>query len=183
MVRARSPAGFTLIEVLVALFVLSVGLLGAAAMQSRARALRAEARLHATATQLAASLAEEMRANRVAMSAPDGANPYLNIDIDSGAGAPVQPAQSCYGASACTPAELARSDIDDTARALRDAFPRARLVVCRDASPWDAASSTLLWNCDGSSGAPVVIKIGWRGKDGSAGLTPGLALVASGGAP
>jgi type IV pilus assembly protein PilV len=183
VVRPGSSTGFTLIEVLVALFVLSVGLLGAAAMQARARALRTDARLQAAATQLAASLAESMRANRVAMSAQDPSNPYLNVDYDTGAGAPAAPARLCYAATSCSPQELARFDTYETARALHDAFPRARLVVCRDASPWDAAASTLLWTCDGSSGAPVVIKIGWRGNGHSPAPAPGLALPASGGAP
>jgi type IV pilus assembly protein PilV len=178
VVRVCSFAGFTLIEVLVALFVLSVGLLGAAAMQSRAHAVRAEARLHATASQLAASLAESMRANRVAMAAPDASNPYLNLDYDTASGAPAQPPRFCYGQSSCTPQELARFDTYDTMRALHERFPHARLVVCRDASPWDAASSTLLWDCDGSSGAPVVIKLGWR-----ADLAPVVASVAPGSTP
>jgi type IV pilus assembly protein PilV len=178
VVRACSSAGFTLIEVLVALFVLSVGLLGAAAMQSRARAVSSEARLHATATQLAASLSEAMRANRVAMSAPDASNPYLHIDYDTGTGAPSAPPRFCYGANACTPEELARFDTYESTRELHERFPHARMVVCRDASPWDASASTLLWDCDGSSGAPAVIKIGWR-----ADLAPVIAAVASGGAP
>jgi type IV pilus assembly protein PilV len=176
-VRPCSPAGFTLIEVLVALFVLSVGLLGAAAMQSHARMLSVGARQHATATQLAASLSEAMRANRVAMSAPDASNPYLNIDYDSAA-APVPPPRFCYGEASCTPQELARFDIYETTRTLHERFPHARLVVCRDASPWDPAASTLLWDCDNSSGAPVVIKVGWRTD-----LAPTLAAVAGGGAP
>jgi type IV pilus assembly protein PilV len=176
-VRADTPAGFTLIEVLAALFVLSVGLLGAAAMQSRARMQAAGARQHATATQLAASLSEAMRANRVAMSAPAASNPYLNIDYDSSA-APAVPPRFCYGASSCTPQELARFDIYETQRLLHERFAHARLVVCRDASPWDPAASALLWDCDNSSGAPVVIKIGWRTDSG-----PVLAAVAGGSAP
>jgi type IV pilus assembly protein PilV len=179
VVRVSSSAGFTLIEVLVALFVLSVGLLGAAAMQSRARVVASEARQHATATQLASSLAEAMRANRVAMAAADSANPYLGIDYDSAAGAPGQPARSCY--DQCNPQELALFDVYETERMVHDGFPHARIVVCRDASPWDGASASLVWSCDASSGAPIVIKIGWRGRDGSSSITPGLALVASGG--
>lgn len=181
--RVDSPAGFTLIEVLVALFVLSVGLLGAAAMQSRARAMRMEARQHAQATQLAVSHAEKMRANRITMAAADGANPYLGTDYDSATGVPAQPSRFCYGDTTCTAQELARFDIYETELALHSAFGHARMVVCRDDAPWDAAASSLLWTCSSGSGAPVVIKIGWRARRGASDIVPGIAYIAAGGSP
>ncbi|HBZ05357.1 MAG TPA: type IV pilus modification protein PilV, partial [Massilia sp.] len=48
--------GFTLVEVLVAMFVLSVGAAGAAATQSQLARLREQAALESEAVQLAASL-------------------------------------------------------------------------------------------------------------------------------
>jgi type IV pilus assembly protein PilV len=49
-------------------------------------------------------------------------------------------------------------------------LPPARVVVCRDATPWDAGKGAYKWTCDTtSSGAALVIKIGWQAKnpDGS----------------
>jgi type IV pilus assembly protein PilV len=166
-VRVHSPAGFTLIEVLVALFVLSVGLLGAAAMQAKARALHTDATMRSSALLIASSLAERMRANPVAMSLPDASNPYLRIDIDSGALA-TSP-NSCFGDANCSPPDLAAFDAFETARELHDVFAHARLLVCRD-----AGSAPTAWRCDDATGAPVVIKLGWSG-------TPALALPVGGG--
>lgn len=171
--RVRSPAGFTLIEVLVALFVLSAGLLGAAAMQAKARALHTDAAMRSSALLIAASLAERMRANPVAMSLPDASNPYQHIDIDSGA--PPASAKSCYGDANCTPSDLAAFDAFETARELHDAFPHARLLVCRD-----AGSSSMAWGCDSAAGAAIVIKLGWPGTN-TRDFPPALALPVGGG--
>lgn len=176
--RAWSAGGFTLVEVLVALFVLSVGIIGAAATQSKARAAAHQLALNAAAVQLASSLAERMRANPVAMAAPDGANPYLQLDYDSTAGPPPAPV-SCYGDDACAPAALAAFDVYETSRLLHDGFPQGRVRVCRDAAPWDAAADRLSWDCAAGPGAPIVIKIGWRGAEGD-GQSPAFALTAGG---
>ncbi len=172
--RVRSPAGFTLIEVLAALFVLSVGLLGAAAMQAKARALYSDAAQRSEALLIATSLAERMRANPVAMSLPDASNPYLRIDIDSSAasaaGAP------CFGGANCTPSDLAAFDALEAARNLHDAFPHARLLVCRDGS----AATPAAWECEGAPAAPIVVKIGWRGRQ-AYDFRPSLALAVAGG--
>jgi type IV pilus assembly protein PilV len=178
--QARWAGGFTLIEVLVALFVLSVGLVGAAAMQMKARAARHQSALMSDGVQLAHALAEHMRANPLAMAAADDANPYLQLDYDSSAGAPLPPASSCLGAASCSPAAMAAFDLYETARALRDGFPGARLRVCRDAAPWDAAADSYSWECAAGAGAPVVIKLGWRGDTRSANdaaFGPTIALV------
>lgn len=176
--RVHSPAGFTLIEVLVALFVLTVGLLGAAAMQAKARALHTDAALRSNALLIASSLAERIRANPVAMSLPDASNPYLAIDIDSSA--PPTPGLPCFGAANCTPSDLAAFDGDETARSLHGALPRARLLVCRDAG----SPAELLWRCDATSGAPVVIKLGWLSKTSQAtDFPPEFALPVGGGGP
>jgi len=37
--------------------------------------------------------------------------------------------------------------------------------VCRDAQAWDGAAQGWHWSCSGGKGAPVVIKLGWRGKN------------------
>lgn len=176
--RAHSPAGFTLVEVLVALFVLSVGLLGAAAMQAKARALHTDAAMYSNALLIAISLAERMRANPVAMSVADASNPYLQMDIDSRA--PPTPAPPCFGDANCTPSGLAAFDAYETARALRDALPGAHLLVCRDGGH----AADLLWDCDAVSGAPVVIKLGWRSRHGAGGTSdfpPAFVLPVGGG--
>jgi type IV pilus assembly protein PilV len=155
----RAYAGFTLVEVLVALFVVALGVAGAAAVQTLAVRAAGEAARLSDGTQLAASLAQRMRANPVAMALPDGANPYLQFDLVPGA-APAAPA-SCYGGADCNPVQLASFDLFETAAALAGRFPGARMRVCRDDQPPDAAG-LMPWSCSGDPGAPVTIKLGWR---------------------
>jgi type IV pilus assembly protein PilV len=61
-----AQAGFTLIEVLVALLVLSVGLLGLAALQQNAVRFNYDAHLASQATTLAYDIADRIRGNRQA---------------------------------------------------------------------------------------------------------------------
>jgi type IV pilus assembly protein PilV len=181
-VRARPATGFTLIEVLVALFVLASGVLGAVATQMKAQATRHQSALLSGAVQLATSLAERMRANAVAMSAADTANPYLQLDYDSAAGPPAAPAATCHGDAVCAPAAMAAFDLFEASRVLHDGFPGARIRVCRDLAGWDAGSGSLSWDCKGGPGSPIVIKVGWR-PTAQAGVrapfAPAVAIIAS----
>lgn len=141
--------GFTLAEVLVALFVLAVGIVGAAAAQSKAAQTRHEAALVSAAMQLAHGLADRMAANPAQLALPDGDNVYL---MDAG------PPWFCE--SACSPAQLAATERDDTAAAVTRGFPGGELRVCRDGS-----APPLAWACVAGPGAPLVVKIGWHAPD------------------
>jgi type IV pilus assembly protein PilV len=156
--------GFTLAEVLVALLVVALGVAGAAALQTRAlRTARAAAHLSA-GTRLAASLAERMRANPVAMALEDADNPYLSFDYDAASGPPSTVA-SCYAGADCDSVQLAAFDRFETAQEVAAIVPGGRIHVCRDASPPDASTGLPGWHCDGRDGAPLAIKLGWRETD------------------
>ena len=154
--------GFTLVEVLVAMFVLAVGVIGAAGTQATSARLRQQAALESDAVALASSLAARMRVNAAQMALPDAANPYLQLDYDAALAAPAPPPLQCFGTAACDPAQLARFDLHETERTLSEAFPGGRIVVCRDA----AAGAAPAWACSGAGNAPVVVKIGWRRRAG-----------------
>jgi type IV pilus assembly protein PilV len=174
--------GYTLVEVLVALFVVALGVAGAAAVQAVAVRAAGEAGRLADGMRLAGSLAERMRANPAAMALPDAANPYLQFDVD--AAAPPAAAASCYGSVDCSPLELANFDLDETAAQLRDRFPGGRIRVCRDAQEPDA-SGLLAWACTGGPDAPVAIKLGWRDRQAApdAPSAPAVFLTLGAGAP
>ena len=178
----RSPVGgFTLLEVLVAMFVLALGVIGAAATQATSARLRQQAALESEAVALASSLAARMRVNPAQMALPDAANPYLQLDYDAAGGLPTPPPVQCFGAAACDASQLAQFDIHELARGVHDAFPGGRIAVCRDAV---AATGPLDWPCAGGSSAPLVVKIGWRrpARAGSVALeaTPFVTMVVSG---
>jgi type IV pilus assembly protein PilV len=58
-----SETGFTLLEILIALLVLSIGLLGIASLQTRGQQFNTAAYLYTQATYLATDLMERMRSN------------------------------------------------------------------------------------------------------------------------
>jgi type IV pilus assembly protein PilV len=177
----RLDPGFTLAEVLVALLVVAVGLAGAAALQAAALRSGREAAHMADGVQLAAALAERMRANPVVMARLDAANPYLQFDYDTTAGAPDE-ADACYGDAACDADQLARFDLMESAEELGARFPGGRIVACRDVPTPDPASGLLPWTCGGEADGPVAIKLGWRDRAGEA-VTPKVLLMLGGGAP
>jgi type IV pilus assembly protein PilV len=94
---ACRTAGFSLVEVLVALVVLSVGLLGIAALYVEGLRSGRSAGYRSAAVILAADMAERVRANR------PGANAY------AGAG-PGEDHNCVNGAGICTAADLAEDD-------------------------------------------------------------------------
>lgn len=169
----RCAAGFTLAEVLVALFVVALGIAGAAGVQAMALRTGREAARIADGVQLAAALAERMRANPVAMALDDAGNPYLQLDYDSAAGPPPA-AAPCYGGAGCDPAGLALFDVAEAARELSARLPGGRILACRDAAAPDA-SGLPSWSCGGGAGAPVVIKLGWP-DPGETAAVPRLLL-------
>lgn len=169
----QSPVnhGFTLPEVLVALLVLSAGILGAAGTQLASLRTHQGSALLSHGARLASTLADRIRANGA-----QGA--YLELDY-AAAGGPPPGARPCYAGAGCSGAELAAFDVDETMQAIYGGFPGGRVRVCRD------AAATMDWACSGGAGAPLVIKLGWlqRTADGAWRTSPALALVVDGGAP
>jgi type IV pilus assembly protein PilV len=171
----RVRAGFTLVEVLVAMFVVALGIAGAAALQALAvRSARDAAHL-SDGIRLARSLAERMRANPHALALPDADNPYLQLDYDAGSGAPTASAP-CYADAVCDADELARFDLYEVSEALAAGLPGGRIRVCRDAGP-------PAWSCDAADGAPLVVKVGWRVPGDPATAAPKVMLPLAGAQP
>jgi type IV pilus assembly protein PilV len=166
-------AGFTIIEVLVAVLVLSFGVMGSSAMQLAALRTRHQSSLLSNAVQLGSSMLDAMRANASQMQLSDADNPYLGLDYD--ALMPAASAQSCFAAANCDSAQLAAIDVAQWQHQLKASVPGGRFVICRDDQPWSGAGS-MAWACSGASAAPIVIKVGWTGADGSAGQAGGRQM-------
>lgn len=165
MVRMRYAGGFTLLEVLVAVCVLAIGVLGACATQLAALRTRHQSSLMSDGVQLASALADSMRANLGPMRAGDAGNPYLQLRYDAAHDGAPAPGPQCAQGAGCSALQLADAELFQLKQSLRAAFPGGRVVVCRDSQVWDAARGALRWDCGGPLQAPIVIKIGWRGKD------------------
>ncbi|USX12836.1 type IV pilus modification protein PilV [Oxalobacteraceae bacterium OTU3CAMAD1] len=183
MPMARAVAGFTLVEVMIAVLVLALGIVGGVSMQLAALRARHQSTLLAQASWLAVGMAERMRANPEQMRLPDGGNLYLTLDYDVLAEPnPSMPSALCYGGD-CDGAQLAAFDLYEMKALMRENLPAGRAVVCRDAGLWSGGK--LRWACSGGAGAPLVIKVGWRGKnpngtqrkDEAGEYVPGVALT------
>ena len=97
-------SGFSLIEVLVALIILAIGMLGIAAMLLLSHKTNGANYLRQQAIQSAANIIDIMHANR-----PEVLNGSYNINnlVSSGApSVPSAPASNC-STTACTPSQIA----------------------------------------------------------------------------
>lgn len=151
-------SGFTLVEVMVALLVISVGLLGIAKMQALALASTASARTRSLAALQAASLAATMQADRSYWSAIT-ASPSLTITVPaSGAFSPnpadpnlVVPSGTQSGcsssASPCTAGQLAAQDLTDWTTSLHTALTNSSAtLICTPGAAANSATCTLTIN-------------------------------------
>ena len=100
---SRSEGGFTLLEVLITVLVLSIGLLGLAALQTNGLRSNQMASLRTLATQYAYDIGDRMRANIPALTTTSqyyvidtSATPTSSVDCDT---------------TACTPQDTANYDL------------------------------------------------------------------------
>ena len=146
----KNIRGFSLVEVMVALVVLSVGLLGLAKIQSLAYSSTATASLRSLAAIHASSLAATMRANRMYWST---ASAPIPITITSSGGTttfnPVSLAATinCVApAASCTSDEMARYDLQQWAVALSALLPNSVATITCPASSPVTCTVQLTWN-------------------------------------
>lgn len=154
----RRAHGFTLIEVLMAVFVLAVALTGTMHLHLSALRAQRQSSYHGIALHLAADMAEMIRA----WSAPGAAAPFL-FDYKPGDAPP--PGAECVNGAICDPDALRRFGVAQWLNAVNSALPGAQVSICRDAAPWDG--NAFRWACTGGN-AGIVIKLGWRGGNDSA---------------
>ncbi len=182
-----SASGFTLLEVLVAVFVTALGVIGAAGMQLSALRARQQSVYLSDALHIAAGMADKIRAN--APRSPAG-NPYLGADYAAVNGAPPAPGALCHDADAqCDREQLARADLYEAMRQVYVGLPGGRMRICRDGGVWDDGQRALTWACAGGVDAPLVVKLGWRARkpdggearEGAPPDPPGVAIALGGG--
>lgn len=144
----KSQQGFTLIEVLVAVLILSFGLLGLAGLQAASIRANHSAYLRSQATQLAYDMADRMRANMAGVAGNYYNDPTLT------------PEPACYTSAGCSPLQLARDDAARWAAELQSLLPAGSAgVVCIDSTPADGLPGAAA--CD-NVGVHYVIKVWWR---------------------
>lgn len=155
-------AGFSLVEVLVSLCLLSLGVIGAASIQLTALRTTQQSAYHNIAMHLATDIAEHVR-NTSGAGFAAASNPLLTLEFDSSQQVPAAPGFCWDAASACDATGMAAFATYEVQTRLKTQLPQGRIKVCRDAAPWDDNVHSYRWDCDGTgSEAPVVVKISWR---------------------
>lgn len=168
----RTSSGFSLIEVLISVIILSFGLLGMVGLQAASLQANRDARLQSVAATLGRELAEMMRGNKaVAILA---ANPYLGTYSNPTGLTPLTHASPSYclnadalplpppATSACAgTAEIARAEMTGWLAKVDKALPGARVEVCVDPNPYDTDGLPQWSSCSSAGGGAFMIKIGW----------------------
>jgi type IV pilus assembly protein PilV len=154
---AQTQRGFSLIEILVALFVLAIGLLGMAGLQATAQRVTADSGNLGRATRAAHDMADRIRleidASLVETFVTASASNQSSYD-----------SASCYSTSGCTGSTRVTADVAEWQRLLAAQLPGGQGIVCRDASPYDDAGPSTP-NCSGSTADPLVVKVWWQARD------------------
>jgi type IV pilus assembly protein PilV len=187
----KHQAGFSLVEVLVTIVILSIGMLGSAGMQAAALQANTQTRYQVIAAALTGELAESMRGNhRIALNTTPAANPYL---LSYSAGALAAPPVNCLvnDCSANTDAQRLSSaqwQVHEWMTRLQANLPSPSVSICFDSTPFDA-NGQAKWACD-NTGDVVVAKIAWTRINtqgslvfGSAALNPLVVIPVTAGSP
>jgi len=145
----KSNKGFTLLEVLIAVLVLSIGLLGLAGLQLTGLRNNHSAQLRGQATQFAYDMVDQMRANPVGMGASAYNSPTATATASCLTSIP---------ATGCTPAQMAEQDMFEWAANIAAALPDGDAIVCLDATPEDGTSAAKA--CSGG-GSVYALKLWW----------------------
>jgi len=159
----RVQRGFSLLEVLIAVFVLSFGMLGMVGMQSFSLQANRQARLASTAAGLVREMGEMMRGNKD-QALLTSSNPYVGNFT-----APLTPttAEYCLSVSnasiGCTSAlAIANAQMTEWLSRVNAELPSPRVQICFDNQPYDS-NNLPQWGCNGTGAGDLVmyIKIAW----------------------
>lgn len=148
--------GSTLVEILVALLIVTVSLIGHAGMQSMAIDSTHTANIHGISAYQAGSLASRMRANsdywrtieegkefKITISNDNGTS-KLNNDGDSFYEGLLANSTDCT-ATKCSPEQLAAFDLKAWGQTQIDKFPNGQASITRVAGPRAVFHITLMW--------------------------------------
>jgi len=180
--RSNKVAGFSLVEVLVSIIILSFGLLGMVGLQAGALRSNRETRTQSTAVVLARELAETIRGNMAEGLLPVTTNTATtNSYVGAFSSSPLTATSPSYclsvatGTTPCAGAHaIANAQMTEWLARVDAELPGARVTVCLDSTPFNAAGIPQ-WGCTGAG--TLVIKIGWTRSSTDKTQTGNNALV------
>jgi type IV pilus assembly protein PilV len=156
-----NQAGFNLIEVMIALVVISIGLLGLAILQMTSLQQNQSAYYRSQATLLAYDITDRMRANIDEV----GSGSYFVVSGATTAGC----INYSAGAAGCTQVQMASHDIAEWQAALSVELPEGDGRVCRSDLAGDSIGNP---DCEGNaSNNPIVVYVWWNDEKSASGAT------------
>ncbi len=123
--------GFTLIEVLIAMLVLAVGLLGLAGLQATSLKNNQSAYSRSQATQLAYDIIDRMRANVAGISTYSTNVATVNAN--------------CLNTTGCIPSDMAKNDLSEWTNAVSSTLPSGTGTIATAAGIY---TITITWDDD-----------------------------------
>jgi len=167
---SAQQTGFSLVEVLVAIVILSVGMLGAVGMQSAAMRSNKEARNQAAAITFARELGERMRGNHtVAIKRTAADNPFLFDSTLVGTSSVATFSVNCFTTDCPILKDVATWDVVDWQTRVLAALPTPRIKVCFDKTPY-SSTGVATWDCT-DDGDLSVVKMSWTSSNTAGSLT------------
>lgn len=146
--------GFSLIEVLVTLLVVSIGLFSILAVITMSLQMNSSSVYRTVASEQAYAMAEMLRANPTAIGTTNQAVAVTFANPGTGS-----PSTSCWNVAGCTRNVYLPSVLDAWNKQLAAVLPSGAGTVCQDSTPYDGSPGN--WACDGVPQAPYVIKVCW----------------------
>jgi type IV pilus assembly protein PilV len=114
-VSPKRSKGFSLVEVMVALVVLSVGMIGIAALHGQSLSAGRTAQLRTIAINLSGDMADRIRVNRLGLNNYGGAAANNNCEPP--------------GLNNCTPAQMAANDLFIWSQQVQQLLPNGQTLV------------------------------------------------------
>ena len=147
--------GFSLIETVVAMLIVSFGLMSISALYLRLQQFNRDAYLQTQATIIAHDMVERMRANLIAVR--EGQYNQGKAQLH----------RSCYTSAGCLPSEMAEHDYyewsGESVHAMTKRLPQGVGCVCIDSTPQDGTLQDD--SCD-NVGSYYAIKLWWQSSQG-----------------
>jgi type IV pilus assembly protein PilV len=181
---SKVAQGFSLVETLVSVFILCIGVIGAASLQLTAFRTTQQSGMQMIALQLASEISDTIQA-QVALGSSDQAIPFWDMDFNTGQDLVAAPT-TCFGVKLpCDHAQITAFTVHETQRRMKESLPQGRIKICRDSAPWDKHNNRYQWACQSTGPkAPIVIKLSWRenaaapkGRQGDSASSPQLVLT------
>ncbi len=145
--RGSLQQGFSLIEILVALTIVSVGLLGLVGFQIHTQKISSNAYYHTQAVIITHDMAERIRANPIANHQQQY---HLKQAVQN---------TNCHKQVGCTPQNMAKNDLFEWYETIKQGLPKGSGVVCIDSTPVDGTPNASA--CD-NQGTQYAVKLWWH---------------------